>query len=245
MDSTTTTIIQITPGNQITPAQLSSAATLFSENYGTWPDGRRVKMSAKKLQHMLLPDLENEAHHYFVWANKERQRIGHVFATQWIHHGTSVMWITQLVVKKGQREQGLATAMLKKLRGSATPPTEIYGILSSQPAAIRAAARAFGGGLQSVNLTFAKCAAGIYMASCPVAYVRTAKVHGSLFFEQRNVHDGMEINDGAVSTAFTDFLVDHTEPLAAMEKIRKEDLKWPFGVLPRGHEFLLFGLTMI
>jgi hypothetical protein len=203
-------------------------------------------MSPQKLKRMLLPDfhdIKKEAQHYFVWANKDRQRIGHLFATQWIHGRNIIMWITQLVVKKGHREQGLATAMLRKLR-ECTAPTEIYGILSSQPAAIRAAARVFGGGIQSVNLTFAKSAAEYHMVSCPVEYVRTAKAHGSLF-RKGDAHDESQVDNGAVSTAFTDFFVDHAEPLKAMERIAKESVKWPFGQLPPGHEFLLLGLAMI
>lgn len=70
------------------------------------------------------------------------------------------------------------------------------------------------------------------MASCPVKYVRTAQLRGSLL--------NSEVTDGTVSCADTEFFVDHTEPDAALDAVQRKGIKWPFGRLPEGHEFLVF-----
>ena len=64
----------------------------------------------------------------------------------------------------------------------------------------------------------------------PIRYVRTAKLHGSLFDHR----DG----SGLVSSADTKFWIDHSEPLEALTAIRKVQY-WPLGDLHDGHEFLL------
>ena len=71
------------------------------------------------------------------------------------------------------------------------------------------------------------------MSCCPVGYIREAKCKGSLF------EDG-QTNSGVVSCANTGFYVDHTEPLEALEIIKREGISWPLGTLPDGCEFLIF-----
>lgn len=73
---------------------------------------------------------------------------------------------------------------------------------------------------------------GRIMESSPIAYVRNAKVRGSLF------QDGRRDEEGAVSCADTKFLVDHSELQDALQLIEEKGLSWPFGALPEGHEFL-------
>ena len=68
------------------------------------------------------------------------------------------------------------------------------------------------------------------MRSCPVGYVREARIHGSLF-------DIVE--DGSVSCVDSGFLVDHEEPLDALRILRKKGVGWIFGNLPEGCEYLV------
>jgi len=70
------------------------------------------------------------------------------------------------------------------------------------------------------------------MKSSPVPYVKMAKPTGSLFDQGDQT--------GAVCCADTAFWVDHTEPLAALNVIKEDGIKWPFGDLPDGCEFLAF-----
>jgi hypothetical protein len=70
------------------------------------------------------------------------------------------------------------------------------------------------------------------MASSPIAYVRDAKLHGTLF------GDSATDTNGLVCGVNTEFFVDHGEPLSALAWLQEQDI-WPLGSLPDGHEFLL------
>ena len=224
-----TTRLEIAVGSAITEEMIAAAASIFSENYGVWSNGKRVKMGASRLKAMLLPT-SNAAEHFYVRALTGDKLAGNVFACRWKHEGRQICWITQLVVDKDFRGKGIATKLLQKLQEGHAEDRG-FGLLSSHPAAVRAALRAFGRGLENVDLDMTKNWAGAIMASCPVDYVKTAKLHGSLF------QDG--VVDGSVSTAFTNFYVDHGEPLEALAKVREANIAWPFGDLPDGHEFLV------
>jgi hypothetical protein len=66
---------------------------------------------------------------------------GNAFACRWMYNGKCVCWITQLVVHRDYRERGLAVGLLNGLRAS---DDDIYGLVSSYPAACLAAAKVFG-----------------------------------------------------------------------------------------------------
>lgn len=68
------------------------------------------------------------------------------------------------------------------------------------------------------------------MSSSPIPYVKDAKPCGSLF--------GPSDASGLVSGVDTQFFVDHTEPLEALDEVRKQ-WDWPLGALPDGQEYLL------
>jgi hypothetical protein len=84
--------------------------------------------------------------------------------------------------------------------------------------------------MDNVKLEVVKEFAAPVLVSAPVPYIRDAKLRGSLFGE---------VDDGTVSSVFTDFYVDHTEPLEALMEVQKRGTVWPFGELLEGHEFLL------
>ena len=65
------------------------------------------------------------------------------------------------------------------------------------------------------------------MATTPIEYLMNVRLVGSLFED----NDG---TSGAISCAFTEFYVNHDEPLAALESF-KEKRGWS----PEGHEFLV------
>ena len=150
---------------------------------------------------------------------------GHAFACRWRHKGLTVCWITQLVVDKSFRNIGLATALLNALR---CDTDDIYGIMSSHPAACLAAAKVFCGTIERVSLDYIVTQADAILKSSPIPYIRDAKPHGTLFEDESEMVSGVD----------TRFFVDHDEPNAALEAI-KDDLPWPLGDLAEGHEFLL------
>lgn len=68
------------------------------------------------------------------------------------------------------------------------------------------------------------------MKQSPIEYVRTAELRGNIF----NSDD----ESGAISSAFTNFFVDHAEPLRVLGRVRQVR-HWPLGELLDGNEFLL------
>jgi hypothetical protein len=64
----------------------------------------------------------------------------------------------------------------------------------------------------------------------PVDYIQKMQLHGSLFKEG--------CTSGAISAVYTEFYVDHKEPLSALE-VFKEEGKWFLGELLEGHKFLI------
>lgn len=188
-------------------------------------------MSVNMLRAECLPV---NTHNIYVCAKTEDQLVGNVFASRWKHDGQTFCWISQLVVGSPFRRQGVATQLLLRLREG--EGVQGFGILSSHPAAISAALRAFRHGLDHVDLEMTQKHARDILQSAPIRYVNKAILHGSLFED-----DSM---DGAVSSAYTNFWVDHQEPRDALAAIRRQGIHWPFGELLEGHEYLvLIGAT--
>ena len=118
--------------------------------------------------------------------------------------------------------------------------------MSSHPAACLASVKAFGSksppkfyvigsyleaiGTIDKALPYIRTQAYVLMKASPIDYVKDAKLRGSLF--------NPEDTNGLVSCVDSGFFVDHTEPLEALEWVRRE-MVWPLGELLDGHEFLL------
>lgn len=90
--------------------------------------------------------------------------------------------------------------------------------------------RVWAGGINTVAVETIRETAQAIMKASPIDYVRDAVLRGSLFHP--------EDTSRAVSSVYTKFFVDHTEPLEALTWIR-QGLHWPLGELLDGHEFLL------
>lgn len=205
-------------------------------------------MSARRLRKDYLPE---GARSSYVSINVDDALAGNAFACQWTYRGRQVCWVTQLVVRRDFRERHLATRLLGKLRKR---DDEIFGIMSSHPAALIAISKACGSRCPSVarlgtgiltlmtafsfphaQLDFMQACASEVMAGSQIAYVQTAKLCGSLFQPDDTVTD-----DGSslVSGVDTDFFVNHEEPLDALAWLQDQGL-WQLGRLPDGVEFLL------
>jgi hypothetical protein len=63
----------------------------------------------------------------------------------------------------------------------------------------------------------------------PVRYLKNIKLRGTLF---------EDCSPNVVSCVYTEFFVDHDEPLEAL-KVFKEKGRWCLGDLLDGHEFLV------
>lgn len=96
-------------------------------------------MSAARLREQCLPEGSAGA---YVTVTINGVLAGNVFACRWQHAGRQVCWVTQLVVHSDYREQRLATVLLSSLIGV---DDDVFGIMSSHPAACKALAKAIGG----------------------------------------------------------------------------------------------------
>ncbi|TFK75533.1 hypothetical protein BDN72DRAFT_831793 [Pluteus cervinus] len=215
--------------DRVTNAMLTEAAKLFNENYGTWGvhadrPGRPVKLSARRLREQYLPDATASS---YTRVTVDGNLAGHAFACRWECDGKNLCWVTQLVVHKDYRERGLATILLRSLR---TDVDDIYGIMSSHPAACLAAAKSFGRHIEKIPLGFISTDSDAIMKASPIPYIKDAKLCGTLFKPEDTI--------GLVSGVNTSFFIDHEAPLEALRSIR-ETYQWPLGDLPDGHEYLL------
>ncbi|KAJ5894876.1 hypothetical protein N7495_006567 [Penicillium taxi] len=237
-------------GNQITDDIVEDAANLFSSNYGVWgpiaeqkmcpttkdnkkvaigplpfKQGQQVTMGLLAFKHQFLPP---NGHNILIQMREQGHLLGYLVATRWDHKGRNVVWVTSLCANAKCRHWGVATKLLRMVRHG--KPAMCYGILSPHPYAIRAAVRAWGNWPGDLDLTVTKRYAQLVMPSSPVRYVRKARLHGALFDES--------VHDWAVSCVDTNLWIDQEEVVAALAKICKNNIPWPFGNLPNGHEFL-------
>ncbi|KAK0104830.1 hypothetical protein ONS95_005097 [Cadophora gregata] len=222
----------------VSAEQICEAARFFSAHYGVWGKsavenmgtsvkaGARVKISPKLLYTKILPgDRDNS----YLSMRRGTELLGILFATRWMYQGKTILWVTQLCVHREHRNEGIAKRLLNTVKND---KDYAVGILSSHPFSISAVARTFGNGIEGIDLDVMRSEARDIMGTCPVTYVREAKLHGALF------EDGSA--DGTISCADTQFWVDHHEPEAALQTIKDKGIVWPLGYLPEGHEYLLF-----
>jgi GNAT superfamily N-acetyltransferase len=99
--------------------------------------GHQVKMGKDRLRAQYLP---KDAICSYVRVTVDGHLAGNAFACRWKYNNRTVCWITQLVVHRDYRERGLAVGLLNELKDN----DDIYGLVSSHPAACVAAARVFG-----------------------------------------------------------------------------------------------------
>ncbi|KAG1875710.1 hypothetical protein F4604DRAFT_1761561 [Suillus subluteus] len=218
-------------GTAISDDLMKSCAQLFSTNYGIWGEnatsiskyikpGQPVKMTDSKLrsQSVSIPD-----HTVLVTCFHHEKLVGHAFASVWSFEGGVVGWITQLVVDRSLRRRYIATHLLQTLKlHPLFQRVTAIGLVSSHPAAPNV-------DVYAVDLSFIREHAAKILEASPVDYIKSAQLRGDLFQENSNT--------GAVSSAFTEFYVDHAEPSKALEQFKAKG-KWCLGELLEGHEYL-------
>jgi hypothetical protein len=84
--------------------------------------------------------------------------------------------------------------------------------------------------IHEVDLAFMRSDARKILATTPIEYLKSPQLRGTLFEEYPST------DPGVISSIFTEFYVDHNEPLAALKPYRSA---WPLGVLLDGHEYLI------
>ena len=84
--------------------------------------------------------------------------------------------------------------------------------------------------ISNIDVDFIRCYAHKILDTTTVKYLQNIQLQGSLF------QDNPE--PGVISSVYTEFYVDHREPLLALEKFKKMD-RWCLGELLDGHEYLV------
>ncbi|KAI0740145.1 hypothetical protein C8Q76DRAFT_665870 [Earliella scabrosa] len=230
---------RVVQGPDITEEILRATSNLFSKSYGIWADGvaaplkpgSRVRLSPKMLRAQGVADFANGV---LAMCYANDILVGHAFARVWQFNNDteSICWVTQLVVSSDYREQGIATMLIRMLPGPGLSCSAI-GLVSSHPAACLALANSANVKMPQLDVAYIKEHARQILESTPIAYLRGARLHGSLF-------EGAGTTSGVVSSADTGFFVDHTEPMEALRRWRaNHSVVWPLGELQEGHEFFI------
>ena len=84
--------------------------------------------------------------------------------------------------------------------------------------------------IHTLDLTFCQQNAKAISEASPVGYVKSMELRGSLFQDR--------CTTGAVSSVFTNFYIDHDEPLEALAAYKTRG-EWVLGDLLEGHEYLI------
>lgn len=163
--------------------------------------------------------------------NSATDLIGHAFATVWEFNGGVVGWITQLVVDSRVRKRYIATHLLQTLKThDLFQSITAIGLVSSHPAACNALAKYAHVNVKEIDTNFLKKHAQEIFHVTPIDYLKDIKLHGSLFEDTSP--------SGTISCVFTEFYVDHAEPLEALKEFEERG-HWSLGKLLDGHEFLV------
>ncbi|OJA07857.1 hypothetical protein AZE42_12723 [Rhizopogon vesiculosus] len=225
----------VTLGNEITDDLLKSWACLFNSNYGIWGSkvgtiskftkpGEPVKMNSSRLRAQCVSSPEKTllvtCFQVDTTATLPDQLIGYAFGTVWDYSPSgdpancdSVSWVTQLVVDKSVRKCYIVTQLLQTLKyHSLFKSIKAVGLISSHPTACNALAKYASAKVYDIDLTFIWDHAEAILAFSSISYLRTAQLKGSVF--------QADCDDGAISSVFTLFYIDHTEPLEALEQYK-------------------------
>ncbi|KAG1732317.1 hypothetical protein EDB19DRAFT_1912157 [Suillus lakei] len=245
---------RITVGNNVSDDTLKACADLFSSNYGIWGDkaskistftkaGQKVKMTSARLRAQCLSHPENTVlvtcHLQVDPLESERPKLcGHAFASMWDYGENKIGWVTQLVVDEAVRQRYVATQLLQTLKVHAPfSRINIVGLVSSHPAACNALAKYAAADLKDVNLDFIRVHAKGILQFSPISYLNDTQLKGVLFEDN--------CDNGSISSVFTKFYVDHTEPLKVLAHYKNKG-QWCLGELADGHEFLaIFPITPV
>ncbi|KAG1792604.1 uncharacterized protein HD556DRAFT_1239177 [Suillus plorans] len=237
---------RITVGNKVSEDTLKACAELFSSNYGIWGDeaskissftkaGQKVKMTGARLRAQCLSHPENTVlvtcHLQVDPSESECPKLcGHAFASMWNYGENKIGWVTQLVVDEAVRQRYVATQLLQTLKVHAPfSRINIVGLVSSHPAACNALAKYAAADLKDVDLDFIRAHAKGILQSSPISYLNDAQLRGILFED--------DCRNGSISSVFTQFYVDHAEPLRVLLHYQNKG-QWCLGELADGHEFL-------
>lgn len=202
---------------------LSECSELYSNHYGIWGEkgvnpGKPVRLSPEKLCGWL--DSEDVTLYY---STSEEKIVGYAIAFSKNETGYGIVtWVTQLVVHKDYRQQGIAKNLLFSIWGFSNHFA--WGIVSANPYAIRALEKATR--RRAVPMRIKK---------------NTTKLRniGRKFVPFISEKTIFYVTDEK-SQVDTQFFVDHGDTIQKITNVTSEDLPWTLGDIRDGWEWFAF-----
>ena len=211
-------------GNLLTDNDLAACAKLFSGHYGFWGAaanpkiaGRQIKLSPEKLRDYLLAPDSWAALAYF-----HDELVGYAFSMRFQVVGQGgVTWVTQFVVHKDHRHQGLGTRLLRSIWSQSDQYA--WGLVTANPFAVRALEKAT-------------------LRTCDPTNIRTAWpiLHGAAqdFLPYvANAAAALPSSSTALDTAFP---LNHEESERALAQLLASGYRWHLGALNINDEWVAF-----
>ena len=207
---------------------IKELSVFYSNHYGKWSknapqsysNGKQVYLSPEKLKEWL----NNEMSEIWTVRNKNNNElVGYAIALKGeTGSKESVIWVTQFVIHKDYRNQGIGKSLLFRVWGFSS--FFAWGLLTSNPYAIRALEK----------MTRRRCE--------PLCIKKNAQQ--LLNFGFKNIH---YINDKMIkeisnetSKIDTRFFVDHSEIENKLKNITSTEKPWLLGELEEGWEWFAF-----
>lgn len=196
---------------------------LYSNHYGVWGDkgvhpGKHVKLSRERLEPWLNSDSA-----MLYYATYQEKLIGYAIAVRAKskNFGT-ISWVTQLVVHSDYRNQGIAKNILFSIWGFSTD--DVWGIVSSNPYAIRALEKAT-----------RRRATPIRIKKNLARLKRIGKEYVPYINDDSDV-----MIDESHCQINTHFFVSHEETQERLKNVISENIPWLLGMLDEGWEWFAF-----
>lgn len=202
---------------------ISKCINLYSNHYGIWSDkgvhpGKHIRLSKERLS----PWLDSPSAMLY-YATCEEQLIGYAIAirAKSKNFGT-ISWVTQLVVHNEYRNRGIAKNILFSIWGFSTD--DVWGIVSSNPYAIRALEKATRRRATPVRIK---------------RNLKRLKNIGSTYVPYINEDAEIKI-DNDNSQINTGFFVSHENTQEMLASVVSENIPWLLGMIDEGWEWFAF-----
>lgn len=119
---------------KMTEKEINETSNLFSENYGVWTSGKRIRLSPDKIREMFIDKPDRKV----VLAYHKDELVGHMFYVRRLLNKEKkyVTWILQLVTRKDYRGNRIATSLLQSV--FSLSDSQITGLFTSNPWTIKA-----------------------------------------------------------------------------------------------------------
>lgn len=204
----------------ISEIEYEEYSALFNENYGTWRFNKQpVRRTSDQLKKYLIAPESWVAN---VYSCQENKVIGYAFFYRlYLENKGYVTWVTQFVIHKEHRNQGLGTRLLRAIWSQSNQYA--WGLVTANPFAVRSLEKAT---LRTCNLNFIQKEWSFLHAlvSNCLEYVA-------------GCNEMSRDNSTAINTNFD---LDRTPTNFARNELSKSGKEWTLGELEDGEEWVAF-----